>query len=117
MSNDLFKSLDDIIELGFDRILTSGGKNTCIDGIDVIKKLILNSKNGIIIMPGSGIKLENIHKIAECKTSEFHMSARSTIVSKMKFINKDCSLSKNDYILDSCNTEVISKIIDIINKN
>jgi copper homeostasis protein len=54
------KELEKLIELGVDRVLTSGQKNKAIDGLELLKKLKNISKNRIKIMPGSGIKRSNI---------------------------------------------------------
>lgn len=85
-TNDAFKALEDIIEIGCERILTSGQKPTAMEGIDLIVELVKKADNRIIIMPGSGIKSDNIIEIAQkTKTQEFHSSARSFIASKMEY--------------------------------
>jgi len=54
------KELEKLIELGVDRVLTSGQKNKAIDGLELLKKFKNISKNRIKIMPGSGINKSNI---------------------------------------------------------
>jgi copper homeostasis protein len=71
---DPFKALEDIIELGCDRILTSGQESTVWEGADLIKDLIDKAGDRIIIMPGGGIterKLERIIKATGAK--EYHI--------------------------------------------
>ena len=53
--SDPFKEIENLIELGIERVLTSGQKDKAIDGLDLLKKLNNISINRIIIMPGSGI--------------------------------------------------------------
>ena len=74
---DPFRSLEDIINIGCERILTSGQKDTAETGAELIKTLIQKAGDRIIIMPGSGIRGNNISSLAE-KTGarEFHSSAR-----------------------------------------
>jgi copper homeostasis protein len=74
---DPFKSMEDIIDIGCERILTSGQKTTAPEGVDLITSLIQKSDDRIIIMPGSGVRSDTILSIAE-KTAakEFHSSAR-----------------------------------------
>jgi copper homeostasis protein len=85
-TNDAFKALEDIIEIGCERILTSGQKPTAMEGIDLIEALVNKADNRIIIMPGSGIKSDNIIEIAQkTKAQEFHSSARNFISSKMEY--------------------------------
>lgn len=75
--NDAAQSLEDIIDLGCERVLTSGGKATAAEGAAAIASLIKQADGRIIIMPGSGIRAANILQIAEqTGASEFHSSAR-----------------------------------------
>ncbi len=71
------KSLNELIEIGFDRVLTSGQKSKAEEGLELITRLIEISKGKIIIMPGAGINSFNIGIIAK-KTGarEFHLSAK-----------------------------------------
>jgi len=85
-TNDMFEALEDIIESGCERILTSGQKPTAFDGKDNIKALVEKSNNRIIIMPGSGVISKNVVEIAQYTgATEFHSSARNFIESKMQF--------------------------------
>ena len=52
--------IENLIELGIDRVLTSGQKEKAIDGLVLLKQLNSISKNRIKIMPGSGINKSNI---------------------------------------------------------
>ena len=85
-TNDALKAMRDIIDCGCDRILTSGQQPTALEGLSLIKELIIHANNQIIIMPGSGIRSENIEEIAlKSGATEFHSSARIFIDSKMTF--------------------------------
>ncbi len=71
-----FEALEDIIGLGFERILTSGLKPKAIENTGLLAELINKAGGRIIIMPGSGINAENIISIAETTgAKEFHSSA------------------------------------------
>jgi copper homeostasis protein len=84
--NDAAQALEDVIEIGCERILTSGLQPTALDGMDTIVSLIKQADERIIIMPGSGVRSSNIVQIAEsCAATEFHTSARMLIESKMEF--------------------------------
>lgn len=81
---DPFEALEDIIEIGCERILTSGQKPTALEGADLIKKLIIKAEDKIIIMPGSGVRSDNILQIAESTgANEFHSSAKKEIEGKI----------------------------------
>ncbi len=73
---DPFAALEDIIDIGCERILTSGQQPTAPEGAALIAELIKRADNRIVIMPGSGVRLSNIKELAE-KTGaeEFHSSA------------------------------------------
>ncbi len=87
-SSDLFKALEDVIELGCERILTSGGEDTAPKGAPTIKKLVEQANERIIIMPGAGITESNIGELVrQTGLKEFHGTFRSSYPSKMKYIN------------------------------
>ena len=58
--NNPLNEIENLIELGIDRVLTSGQKEKAIDGLVLLKQLNSISKNRIKIMPGSGINKSNI---------------------------------------------------------
>ncbi len=107
--NDAAKALEDIIEIGCERILTSGLYPTALEGIDTIAALIKQADERIIIMPGSGVRSDNIIELAK-KTSavEFHTSARMNIKSNMNFTNKTMKESLQSVSVDE---EEIKNII------
>jgi len=86
MCSDPFKGLEDIILTGAARILTSGQKNTCPEGADLIRRLIEQAGDRIIIMPGSGLNESNIAEIASVTgAKEFHLTGRKVVESMMQF--------------------------------
>jgi copper homeostasis protein len=114
-SNDPFKALEDIIEMGCERILTSGQQPTASKGSDLLNALIKKADNRIIIMPGSGIRSDNISEIAKTtKAIEFHSSARVTLVSKMEFNNPSLESLLNRIILDGEEVQKLRKKLDEI---
>lgn len=78
--SDREKGLEDIIDMGFHRVLTSGGMNYAEDAIPELTKLVNQAKNRISIMPGSGLTTGNLSKIAkETCAFEFHSTAKRKI--------------------------------------
>lgn len=72
-ARDPFKALENIIELGCDRILTSGQKASAVDGMDLLAQLVEKAAGRIIIMPGAGIRPENLELIRKTTGAvEFH---------------------------------------------
>ena len=71
------QGLEDIIQLGFDRILTSGLQPTAEQGIPLLRELNQQAKGRIILLAGSGVNESNIQRIQhETGIHEFHFSAR-----------------------------------------
>ena len=87
---DPMQALQDIITLGFDRILTSGLRDTAVQGRDLIKSLIEQADNRIEIMPGSGVNEDNMIALLEyTQAKSIHSSAKTVIASKMNFHNPE----------------------------
>ncbi len=75
--HDLERALEDVISLGFHRILTSGGQMYAENAIPTLKRLVKQAGNRISIMPGSGITDKNLLQIAmETDAFEFHTTAK-----------------------------------------
>ncbi len=73
---DPFKALEDIIDLGCDRLLTAGHATNVNDGIETLRELNIRVSGRIIILAGSGVRPSNIARIeAETGISEFHSSS------------------------------------------
>lgn len=69
-------ALQQLIDLKFNRILTSGGKNTAIEGIQQLKKLNEIAGDKITIMPGGGIRSSNISELIQTtQCHAFHSAA------------------------------------------
>ncbi|SHH31660.1 copper homeostasis protein [Chryseolinea serpens] len=88
MTRDPFQALEDCIEVGFDRILTSGGQMQAVQGAALIGELIKRANGRIAIMPGSGVNENTVEEIvAKTGTTEIHFSAAATTDSLMQYRN------------------------------
>ncbi|SFD05431.1 copper homeostasis protein [Chitinophaga sp. CF118] len=93
MTADPLQALEDVIETGCERILTSGQRNTAPEGTDLLKTLVKQADGRIIIMAGSGVRANNIALLVkETGAVEFHTTARSYIESGMKYRNPHVSM-------------------------
>jgi copper homeostasis protein len=82
-----FEALEDVIETGCERILTSGQQPTAILGVQLIRDLVLQADGRIQIMPGSGVRASNITDLKnETGATQFHSSARMFKKSSMEYI-------------------------------
>ena len=76
------------IQAGFERILTSGGKRAAIDALDILKGLMRQAGDRIIIMPGCGLRSHNVGAIAQATQAlEYHSAARVDKANPLTFQN------------------------------
>lgn len=75
-------ALEQLVNLGAKRVLTSGGKASAPEAIDQIKKLVKKGHNKITILAGGGLKSHNINTLLETGCKEFHMTASKIVKSK-----------------------------------
>ena len=74
--NNPIKSMNKLIEIGFDRILTSGQSDTAEKGLKMLLELKEKANGKISIMPGGGINENNCHIFLKNGFNEIHLSAK-----------------------------------------
>jgi copper homeostasis protein len=119
-SSDYFDSLEKVIGCKFQRILTSGGKNTVSEGLPLLIELMDIAKGRISIMPGGGS--EPAHVVELRKTGylrEIHASCKIWNRSKNHFINPDVTFS-NDPKSFSHHLEIdqykVNQFLEVLNQ-
>ena len=81
---NIMAALEDVISLGADRILSSGGKPTSLEGLETLEQMNAAAAGRITIMPGGGVNAGNIRQILEVSgAQEIHFSGSQTIQSEM----------------------------------
>jgi copper homeostasis protein len=90
---DLVEALEEVIDTGAARILTSGGAPTAPEGLGVLAGLVATARERIGILPGGGINASNIASVAQ-KTGarEFH----SGLGSVLAYGNEDYTAFENE---------------------
>ena len=73
--SDPKSTLDTLIEIGFDRLLTSGQEPTAIEGKETIRHLVLQSNGKIDIMAGSGVNASNVNELSELGVDALHFTS------------------------------------------
>jgi copper homeostasis protein len=82
---DMIEAMNDIVSLGFKRVLTSGGKSSALDGIAILKNCQNSFGKNIIIIPGGGIRSNNLAQIViQTNCKEFHSAA---LTQNIEFVN------------------------------
>lgn len=120
MSRDPLKSLEDIISLGCDTLLTSGMSSTALSGTKVIKELVEQAGDRITILVGSGINPSNVLEIIE-KTGvrAIHATAKEKKKSGMIFRRESLTMGSSDsdeYMTVETSEEIVRNLLNLINK-
>ena len=83
---NIMAALEDVISTGADRVLSSGGKPTSLEGLETLAQMNAAAAGRVIIMPGGGVNAENIRQILEgTGAQEIHFSGSETIQSEMVY--------------------------------
>ena len=91
------KALEELIDLGCNRVLTSGQAATAQAGIPLLKELVEQVAGRIIIMPGCGVSSANAAAILQATgATEIHASARKSVGSGMLFRHSGVSMGNPD---------------------
>lgn len=90
---DPMKALDQCKQLGINTILTSGQKNSCLDGEDLIRQLNEKAEGKVDILAGAGVNAGVIAKmVRSTKLTSFHLSGKVTLDSRMKYRKEGVSM-------------------------
>lgn len=75
---DRFTALETLIDLGFKRVLTSGGAKTALEGARNIRTLVEQADGRIEILPAGGIREHNVEAvIKQTGCEQVHLSLRA----------------------------------------
>lgn len=81
---DPYETMEQAISLGIDTILTSGQKNVCTLGTDLLRDLVEKSAGRIVIQVGSGVNADVIQEVyPKTHATAYHMSGKVTLDSSM----------------------------------
>lgn len=88
-ARDPARALEDVIALGCERVLTSGGHRSALDGAAHIAALVQQAAGRVRIIAGAGIRPENVANVlARSRADELHASARGLYRSTMRWRNE-----------------------------
>jgi copper homeostasis protein len=120
MSSELFKALNDIVDAGAQRILTSGGEATVPEGLDKLRQLVLAAGERIIILPGGGIVPQDAQRIVEqTGVRELHVALGTVFPSPMRFQNSKIAMGSIDgyeYKRTVIRPEEVEKLVQSANR-
>lgn len=85
VARDPIQVMEELIAIGFNRILTSGGKDKALDGIENLAEMVAAAKGRIQMMAGSGVNPVNCLDFVQIGVDAIHLSARTTRNSEMEY--------------------------------
>ena len=93
MSADLCQSMEQVVEAGADRILTSGGASTAVEGMKTLRSLVDLANGRVIVMACGGIDDKNVqHIVKQTGVREIHVGLRTPTQSPMRHRNGHISM-------------------------
>lgn len=111
-TRNAFEALETLIDVGCERVLTSGLMPNVNAGKQLLKELVANADDRIIVMPGSGVRHNNLAELAQFTGAvEFHTSARINIPSAMEYHNDQMNETLTSVTVDS--NEVIACLAEL----
>jgi copper homeostasis protein len=69
MTPDPLEALETLVDLGVERVLTSGQEASVLEGLPLIADLVRRAGSRIIVMPGGGITIRNADRIIAAAAS------------------------------------------------
>ncbi|NRB66364.1 MAG: copper homeostasis protein CutC [Vibrio sp.] len=112
---DYQRSIEEIAELGCERVLTSGLATNVEQGLDVLRHMVELADDRFSIMAGAGLNAENVCKIvSESAVQEVHLSGKSTRASKMKLIANQAKMGNqniDDFVVPVTDPQAIEKVV------
>lgn len=112
-------ALEQIIELGCDRILTSGHAASALQGVETLRAMVEQADGRIAIMAGGGVNPDNAAEIIRRSgATEIHGSAKSTVNSLMKFRTSDVNMGTpgtDEYSRQTTSAEIVADVVAALN--
>jgi copper homeostasis protein len=80
VSANLFEAFEDVCATGADRLLTSGGEQECLQGVEIVAQLVRASRGRVVIMAGGRIGIKNAsHIVEQTGVSEVHVGLATPV--------------------------------------
>jgi copper homeostasis protein len=77
------EALDILLDLGFDRVLTSGGRPTALEGVGTLRALVERAAGRLIVMAGGRLNAESVPRIIrEAKVREIHLGSAVSVMAR-----------------------------------
>lgn len=116
LTRDLVESLETLIQLGVDRVLTSGGAPTALEGADMLSTLVQRAGNRITVLAGGGVNETNAAQlVARTGVREIHVRCADRLTSEMDYRKERIAFGKphtpDEYSRLETNADRIRKVV------
>ena len=115
MTANYEEAISDIIATRCTRILTSGGYDKALDGIDHIRQAVAIANGRIEIMAGSGVTAANALQLKATGIDALHFSAKKMVMGAMQYRNPRISMggtaSVDEFALRTVDEEEVKRIL------
>ena len=113
LSRDLEESLEVLLEVGVDRVLTSVGQARVIDGLDHLSALIERAGDKMVVMPAGGIRPHNILEVVAVPgVTEVHLGVTRTRASGMNYhragVHMGSAYEPDEYVVQVADIDMIT---------
>ena len=113
---DQVEALDALLALGVDRVLTSGGAPTALEGMSRLRRLVEHARDGITILAGGRVDASNASRIvAETGVRELHVRGSERAPSAMRYRRADIAFGKryepDEYTRTVTSAELVAEIV------
>ena len=120
LCRDPMEALNVLMDLGIDRLLTSGQAPTALQGTALLSRLVSAAGSRLTVMPGGGVNAGNAAEILDRSGAhEIHASARQPIASEMRFRRGDVSMGaagNDEYATLTTSENLVKERVNAINR-
>lgn len=115
VSRDPMESLDVLVSLGVDRILTSAQQATVVEDLPLLSRLVDVAGGGLTILPGGGIRADNVGQVLTVPgVREVHIGASRRVPSDMVYRAPGVSMGEayqpDEYMREEADTDRIRQV-------
>lgn len=93
VTSDPYRTMDFLVDLGIERILTSGLEANVDAGMGMLKKLVVYAKGRIEIMAGGGVRASNVAELIGVGVDCIHLTAKSFRQGQQVYFPKKVSMA------------------------
>lgn len=111
-----FQALEQLIDLGINRVLTSGQKDSAPEGVELIARLIERAGKRIEILPGGGIRPYNMKDmVRRTRCRQIHMTAWGKVEDRSTHAHRDVTfggaLQPPEDLYDRTDSRLVKEIV------